>query len=165
MDTIVMIISLRMLKKSHMTFPRSPIRPMQIPKVMKKPIKPWRKHKASAWVETRKGVKLLWMQKWGQINKKRPGKRKRLAIRTLLSTHRGRSCPICIPVFFCWLIWAQFGLVLRPAPFSAPSEPEGNTGRHSDYSVVCAGVLRFCNSHCVWTNKVLAAARRALISV
>lgn len=40
MDTIVMIISLRMLKKSHMTFPRSPIRPMQIPKVMKKPIKP-----------------------------------------------------------------------------------------------------------------------------
>lgn len=47
MDTIVMIISLRMLKKSHMTFPRSPIRPMQIPKVMKKPIKPWRKHKAS----------------------------------------------------------------------------------------------------------------------
>lgn len=37
---MVMMISLRMLKKSHMTFPRSPILPMQIPKVMKKPIKP-----------------------------------------------------------------------------------------------------------------------------
>lgn len=35
-----MIISLRMLKNSHMTLPRSPILPMQIPKVMKKPIKP-----------------------------------------------------------------------------------------------------------------------------
>lgn len=42
METMVMMISLRMLKKSHMTFPRSPMRPMQMPKVMKKPIKPKR---------------------------------------------------------------------------------------------------------------------------
>lgn len=39
-ETMVMMISLRMLKKSHMTFPRSPMRPMQMPKVMKKPIRP-----------------------------------------------------------------------------------------------------------------------------
>lgn len=45
METIVMMISFRMLKKSHMTFPRSPILPMQIPKVMKKPIKPDGRHK------------------------------------------------------------------------------------------------------------------------
>ena len=45
MDTMVMMISLRMLKKSHMVRPRSPMRPMQIPNVMKKPIKPGgRKH-------------------------------------------------------------------------------------------------------------------------
>lgn len=37
---MVMMISLRTLKKSHMTFPRSPILPMQIPKVMKNPIRP-----------------------------------------------------------------------------------------------------------------------------
>lgn len=42
-ETIVMMISLRMLKKSHMTFPRSPILLMQMPKVMKKPIKPLRR--------------------------------------------------------------------------------------------------------------------------
>lgn len=40
METIVMIISFKMLKKSHMILPRSPILPMQMPKVMKKPIKP-----------------------------------------------------------------------------------------------------------------------------
>lgn len=40
METMVMIISLRMLKKSHMTFPRSPMRPMQMPNVMKKPMRP-----------------------------------------------------------------------------------------------------------------------------
>lgn len=37
---MVMMISLRTLKKSHMIFPRSPILPMQIPKVMKNPIRP-----------------------------------------------------------------------------------------------------------------------------
>lgn len=47
METIVMIISLRTLKKSHMTLPRSPILPMQIPKVMKKPIKPSGRHKTA----------------------------------------------------------------------------------------------------------------------
>lgn len=46
-ETIVMMISLRMLKKSHMTFPRSPILPMQIPNVMKKPIKPGGKHETT----------------------------------------------------------------------------------------------------------------------
>lgn len=40
MDTILMMISLRMLKKSDMSFPLSPIFPMQIPNVMKNPIKP-----------------------------------------------------------------------------------------------------------------------------
>ena len=40
METIVMMISLRTVKNSHMTFPLSPIFPMHIPKVMKKPIKP-----------------------------------------------------------------------------------------------------------------------------
>lgn len=49
MDTIVMMISLRMLKKSHMTFPRSPILPMQIPKVMKKPIRPGGRHVAACY--------------------------------------------------------------------------------------------------------------------
>ena len=40
MDTMLMMISLRMLKKSHIVLPLSPMRPMQIPNVMKKPIKP-----------------------------------------------------------------------------------------------------------------------------
>lgn len=39
-ETMDMMISLRMLKKSHIIFPRSPIRLMQIPKVMKNPITP-----------------------------------------------------------------------------------------------------------------------------
>lgn len=55
-ETIVMMISLRMLKKSHMTFPRSPIRPMQIPKVMKKPIKPGGRHGAARQEKTRHEV-------------------------------------------------------------------------------------------------------------
>lgn len=42
METIFIMISLRMLKKSAMTFALSPILPMHIPKVMKKPIRPGR---------------------------------------------------------------------------------------------------------------------------
>jgi len=67
-ETIVMMISFRTLKKSHMTFPRSPILPMQIPKVMKKPIKPSQRHREFDSIHSNMQCSKTKSKKWSNIN-------------------------------------------------------------------------------------------------
>lgn len=105
MDTIFMMISLRMLKKSDMSFPLSPIFPMQIPNVMKNPIKPYN-------TEGKRCNDIYAALFVSYTEKSR------------MWSNLKHSFPTLVLVSSCWQGSVQFGSGLGWLPSSALFEPE-----------------------------------------